>query len=67
MAFDFDDGIDYGRVLFTRRPRGEPVFAEAEVFARPVRAAAGMPGSTMLQVMLGDEGGLDGNEPDSIP
>jgi hypothetical protein len=65
MAFDFDDGIDYGRVLFNRRPGGEPVFAEAEVIARPVRPAAGMPGYTMLQVLLGDDAGPGGNEPDS--
>jgi hypothetical protein len=64
-AFDFDDGIDYGRVLFTRRPSGEPVFADPELVARPVRPAAGMPGYTMLQVMLGDDSGLGGNEPDS--
>lgn len=65
MAFDFDDGIDYGRVLFTRRPSGEPIFADAEVIARPVRPAAGMPGYTMLQVMLGDHADPSGNEPDS--
>jgi hypothetical protein len=65
MAFDVDDGIDYGRVLFTRRPSGEPVFADAEVIARPVRPAAGMPGYTMLRAILGDEGGPGEKEPDS--
>jgi hypothetical protein len=64
-AFDFADGIDYGRVLFTRRPSGEPVFADPEIIARPAQPAAGMPGYTMLQVMLGDDAGPAGNEPDS--
>jgi hypothetical protein len=65
MAFDFADGIDYGRVLFTRRPGGEPVFADPEVIARPARPAAGMPGYTMLRVMLADDAAPGGNEPDS--
>jgi hypothetical protein len=64
-AFDFNDGIDYGRVLFTRRPSGEPVFADAEVVARPVQPAPGMPGYTMLRAMLGDDAGPGGSEPDS--
>jgi hypothetical protein len=65
MAFDFAEGIDYGRVLFTRRPSGEPVFADPEVVAHPVRPAAGMPGYTMLRAMLEDNASPAGNEPDS--
>ena len=40
-AFDLADGIDFGRVLFTRRPSGEPVFADAdaEAIASPARPA----------------------------
>jgi hypothetical protein len=63
-AFDIADGIDYGRVLFTRRPGGEPVFADAEIIARPARPAAGMPGYTMLQAMLSNDEPA-GNEPGS--
>jgi hypothetical protein len=65
IAFDFADGVDYGRVLFTRRPSGEPVFADAEVVARPARPAAGMPGFTMLRAVLEDNSGPARNEPDS--
>jgi hypothetical protein len=66
MAFDLEDGIDYGRVLFTRRPSGEPIFADPEVIAHPARPASGMPGYTMLQATLRDNADPDGNEPDSI-
>jgi hypothetical protein len=66
-AFDASDGIDYGRVLFTRRPSGEPVFADAEVVARPARPAAGMPGYTMLRAMLGEDADPGGNEPETTP
>jgi hypothetical protein len=65
MAFDFADGIDYGRVLFTRRPSGEPVFADAEMVARPARPTVGMPGYTMLQAVLEDNSSPARNEPDS--
>jgi hypothetical protein len=33
MAVDPADGVDYGRVPFARRPRGEPVFGDTEVIA----------------------------------
>jgi hypothetical protein len=65
-AFDVADGIDYGRVLFTRRPSGEPVFANPELVASPARPASGMPGYTMLQAMLTDDADSGGTEPDSI-
>jgi hypothetical protein len=51
-AIDLDEGIDYGRVVFTRRPDGEPVFAEAELITRQAVPALGMPGYTMLHAML---------------
>jgi hypothetical protein len=58
-AFGLADGIDYGRVLFTRRPNGQPVFAEPEIVTRAARPAPGMPGYTLLQAMLADEPGAD--------
>jgi hypothetical protein len=55
MAYDADDGVDYGRVAYTRRPSGEPVFGEPEVFTIDVRPAAGMPGFTLLRTLVGDD------------
>lgn len=67
-AFDSADGIDYGRVLFTRRPDGEPVFGEPEVIISPARPADTMPGYTMLRILLSDDAGSGSGaeEPDSI-
>ncbi|GAA3624641.1 hypothetical protein GCM10022419_132800 [Nonomuraea rosea] len=52
MSFDQSDGVDYGRVPYTRRPNGEPVFDEPEMFAVGVRPAEHMPGYTLLQAFL---------------
>ncbi|MFI9847173.1 hypothetical protein ACIHFD_59870 [Nonomuraea sp. NPDC051941] len=49
MSFDQSDGVDYGRVPYTRRPNGEPVFDEPEMFTVSVRPAEHMPGYTLLQ------------------
>ncbi|MDX3106894.1 hypothetical protein [Nonomuraea angiospora] len=49
MSFDQGDGVDYGRVPYTRRPNGEPVFDEPEMFTVGVRPAEHMPGYTLLQ------------------
>jgi hypothetical protein len=62
-AFDFADGVDYGRVMFTRRPSGEPIFADTEIIASPAHPAPGMPGYTMLRLVV-DDASPGGNETD---
>ncbi|MDH2426466.1 hypothetical protein [Sphaerisporangium sp. TRM90804] len=52
MTFDGEDGVDYGRVAYTRRPNGEPVFGEPEMFTVGVRPSAIMPGYVLLQEFL---------------
>ncbi|NJP91610.1 hypothetical protein HCN51_19460 [Nonomuraea sp. FMUSA5-5] len=52
MSFDSSDGVDYGRVPYTRRPNGQPVFDEPEVFAIAVRPADHMPGHKLLQALF---------------
>ncbi|MFG1705428.1 hypothetical protein ACFLIM_19740 [Nonomuraea sp. M3C6] len=54
MSFDQSDGVDYGRVPYTRRPSGEPVFDEPEMFTVGVRPAEHMPGYTLLQAFFPD-------------
>jgi hypothetical protein len=54
MAFDLADGVDYGRVLYTRRPNGEPVFDEPEMFTAPVFSGELMPGNMLLRSFLDD-------------
>jgi hypothetical protein len=55
MAVDPADGVDYGRVPFARRPRGEPVFGDTEVIAVGASPAPGMPGYTMLRILTSGE------------
>jgi hypothetical protein len=55
MSCDRDNGVDYGRVAYTRRPNGEPVFDEPEVFTARVQPHESMPGVTMLQTYLSEE------------
>ncbi len=55
MSFDRDDGVDYGRVVYARRPSGEPVFEEPEIFDVGIRPREAMPGFLLLQRCLGDE------------
>ncbi|MFB4269152.1 hypothetical protein [Nonomuraea sp. GTA35] len=55
MSFDHEEGIDYGRVAYVRRPSGEPVFEDPEVFDVGVRPAKAMPGFVLLQRSLGEE------------
>ncbi|MFI6321589.1 hypothetical protein ACIBG8_28920 [Nonomuraea sp. NPDC050556] len=57
MTFDQVDGIDYGRVAYARRPNGEPVFEDPEVFEVDIRPRATMPGYAFLQVFLADDEG----------
>lgn len=59
-AFDRHDGVDYGRVPFTRRPNGEPVFDDPEEFTDPLRPAATTPGYVLLQVLIGDDNATTG-------
>jgi hypothetical protein len=56
-ACDLDEGIDYGRATFGRRPGGEPVFADPEIITRQARPAPGLPGYTILQQMFDREPG----------
>jgi hypothetical protein len=52
MSFDRSDGVDYGRVPYTRRPSGEPVFDEPEKLAVGVHPAEHMPGYALLQSLF---------------
>jgi hypothetical protein len=52
MSFDSTDGVDYGRVAYARRPNGEPVFEEPEIFEVGIRPRETMPGYTLLQQHL---------------
>ncbi|MCT9929818.1 hypothetical protein N5079_06245 [Planotetraspora sp. A-T 1434] len=55
MSFDRDDGVDYGRVAYARRPSGEPVFEEPEIFDVGIRPKSEMPGFLLLQRCLPEE------------
>lgn len=52
MAFDAGDGVDYGRVPYTRRPNGEPVFGEPEVFTVGVSPGETVPGYILLRDLM---------------
>ncbi|GAA4561149.1 hypothetical protein [Planotetraspora kaengkrachanensis] len=54
MSFDGEDGVDYGRVAYARRPNGEPVFEEPEIFEVGIRPRETMPGFALLQEFLGE-------------
>ncbi|MEO3874179.1 hypothetical protein ABGB18_35720 [Nonomuraea sp. B12E4] len=55
MSFDQEDGVDYGRVVYVRRPSGEPVFEDPEIFEVGVRPEETMPGFVLLQRGLAEE------------
>lgn len=55
MSFDRENGVDYGRVVYARRPNGEPVFEEPEIFDVGIRPRETMPGFALLQRCLGQE------------
>jgi len=59
-SFDADDGVDYGRVVFARRPNGEPVFDDPEIFTAKarVRPAPNTPGYTLLRTLTADDEGM---------
>lgn len=54
-AYDQQDGVDYGRVAYTRRPNGEPVFAEPQVLTVGVRPGETAPGYRLLRILLEDD------------
>lgn len=51
MSFDRHDGVDYGRVPYTRRPSGEPIFDEPEMVTVGVRPDVSMPGFRLLEAL----------------
>jgi len=55
VACDHAEGVDYGRVAYARRPRGEPVFEEPEVFTVPLLPGELMPGYTLLHSLTTDD------------
>lgn len=52
MSFDQADGIDYGRVPYSRRPNGEPIFDEPEIFTVGIRPTESMPGYVLLRAVM---------------
>jgi hypothetical protein len=54
-SFDLAGGLDYGRVAYSRRPNGEPVFEEPEVFMVEVWPTETMPGARLRQALLADD------------
>jgi hypothetical protein len=54
-AYDRDDGVDYGRVPYTRRPSGEPVFGEPELLNVGIHPAASSPGYILLRTIHEDD------------
>ncbi|MEV0619510.1 hypothetical protein AB0I81_39755 [Nonomuraea sp. NPDC050404] len=55
MSADQEDGVDYGRVVYVRRPSGEPVFEEPEIFEIGIMPEEAMPGFVLLQRSLARE------------
>ena len=54
MSYDSQDGVDYGLVPYVRRPDGQPIFADPEVFTVPVRPEDQAPGWTLLRALMED-------------
>jgi hypothetical protein len=52
MAYDEADGIDYGRVPYTRRPNEDPIFGEPEVLTVSVYPGEAMPGYLLLRALI---------------
>lgn len=55
LAYDTTDGVDYGHVPYTRRPNGEPVFDDPEIFTGAVQPFDRYPGWLLLRLLLTDE------------
>ncbi len=64
MAVDLSEGVDYGRVPFTRNRRGVPEFGDIEVIAVHASPAPSMPGYTMLRLTASEEPGPGDAPPD---
>jgi hypothetical protein len=54
-GYDAADGVDYGHVPYTRRPDGEPVFDDPEIFAGHFQGLENNPGAHLLRLLLTDE------------
>ena len=54
MSYDAHDGVDYGSVPYVRRPSGEPIFSDAEVFRAFVRPRERAPGWILLRGLTSD-------------
>jgi len=52
MSYDASDGVDYGRIPYTRAPSGEPVFGEPETLAAKVWPEEQMPGYRLLRSLV---------------
>jgi hypothetical protein len=55
MSYDVHDGVDYGFVPYVRRPNGEPIFADPEIFEAAVRPREQAPGWTLLRALMQDD------------
>ncbi|WP_157857407.1 hypothetical protein [Streptomyces yerevanensis] len=54
VSYDAHDGVDYGFVPYARRPNGDPIFADPEVFTAAVRPREQAPGWTLLHALTQD-------------
>ncbi|MCP2337499.1 hypothetical protein [Actinomadura rupiterrae] len=50
---DLAEGVDYGRVPYTRRPDGTPVFDDPEIVTVALRPSEHTLGHTLLRVLCG--------------
>ena len=55
MAYDEGTGVDYGRVPYVRRPSGEPIFSEPEMFNMGLHSGPSMPGYVLLRALSGSD------------
>lgn len=55
MSYDAGDGVDYGLVPVGRRPNGEPIFGDPEVFEVPMQTRDIMPGRKLLALLMSTE------------
>lgn len=61
MSYDAHDGVDYGFVPYVRRPSGEPIFSDPEVFTALVRPRERAPGWNLLRALMQE--GVDPTSP----
>ncbi|MFJ3779805.1 hypothetical protein ACIPX0_49905 [Streptomyces sp. NPDC090075] len=54
MSFDVGDGVEYGYLLYARRPSGEPVFDDRTVITVPVEPYDEYPGRYLLRALTQD-------------